>query len=167
MFNKQIQNGAADVVKGYTAAKKTITTAESCTGGLLAGAITSVAGSSSVLQAGIVTYSNEAKTDLLGVDPLVIKEHGAVSEDTAAYMAVGALEFTDADVSLAITGIAGPDGGTKDKPVGTVWFAVGTVNGDDIDIHTGKYLFEGNREDVRAAAVETALIMLKDILKAD
>jgi len=167
MFNKQIQDAAEVLVKQYTKSKKTIVTAESCTGGLLSGAITSVSGASKVLEAGIVTYSNEAKTDLLGVDPLVIKEHGAVSEDTAAYMAVGALEYTDADVSLAVTGIAGPEGGSADKPVGTVWFAVGKVNGEEIDVHTGKYLFEGDRNDIRMAAVETALIMLKDILDQD
>ena len=165
MFNDQIIKEATTVIEKYKKAAKKIVTAESCTGGLLAGALTAISGSSAVVEAGLVTYSNDAKTDLLGVDPLVIKEHGAVSEDTAAYMAVGALEFTDADVSIAVTGIAGPDGGSKDKPVGTVWFAVGALSGEeDIDIHTGKYHFEGDRNHVRAAAVETALIMLKDIL---
>ena len=165
MFNDQILKEAETVVQNYKKAKKKIVTAESCTGGLVAGALTAIAGSSAVLEAGIVSYSNEAKTDLLGVDPLVIKEHGAVSEDTAAYMAVGALEFTEADVSIAITGIAGPGGGSKDKPVGTVWFAVGVLNGEeDIDIHTGKYFFEGDRNAIRAGAVETALVMLRDVL---
>lgn len=164
MFNDQIKKTAEDVVKKYKKAKKKIVTAESCTGGLVGGAITSVAGSSAVYEAGIVTYSNDAKSDLLGVDPEVIKEFGAVSEDCAAYMAMGALEYTEADISVAVTGIAGPDGGTEDKPVGTVWFAVGIVNGNEVDIHTGKYIYEGDRDAIRAGAVETALTLLSEAL---
>ncbi len=165
MFNNKIKETAETVVKKYKKAKKKIVTAESCTGGLVGGAITSVAGSSSVFEAGIVTYSNDTKTYLLGVDQEVIQEHGAVSEDCAAYMAMGALEFTEADVSVAVTGIAGPDGGSDEKPVGTVWFAVGVVNGDDVDIHTGKYVYEGDRDAVRMGAVETALNLLNEILE--
>ena len=165
MFNDQIMTRAHSVLEKYKAAKKKIATAESCTGGLVCGALTANQGSSKVVEAGIVTYSNEAKVDLLGVDPDIINEHGAVSEDTAAYMAMGALEYTDADVSVAVTGIAGPDGGSDDKPVGTVWFAVGVVNGEEVDIHTGKYLFEGDRTAIRMGAVETALTLLEEVIK--
>ena len=164
MFNDIIKKAAETVVNKYKKAKKKIVTAESCTGGLVCGALTAVPGSSAVVEGGIITYSNEAKVDLLGVDPTVLKEHGAVSEDVAAYMAMGALEFTDGDISVAITGIAGPDGGSDEKPVGTVWFAVGVVNGDEIDIHTGKYLFDGDRDAIRAGAVETALTLLSEVL---
>lgn len=164
MFNDNIKKAAEAVVNKYKKAKKKIVTAESCTGGLVCGALTAIPGSSAVVEGGIITYSNEAKVDLLGVDPTVLKEHGAVSEDVAAYMAMGALEFTDGDISVAITGIAGPDGGSGEKPVGTVWFAVGVVNGDEIDIHTGKYLFEGDRDAIRAGAVETALTLLSEVL---
>lgn len=164
MFNDRIMTVAEDVIKKYKEAKKKIVTAESCTGGLVCGALTAIAGSSAVVEAGIISYSNDAKTDLLGVDPLVIKENGAVSEDTAAYMAMGALEFTEGDISVAVTGIAGPDGGSEDKPVGTVWFAVGIVNGNEVDIHTGKYVYEGDRNDVRMGAVETALTLLSEAL---
>ena len=164
MFNENIKTTAQDVIKAYKKANKKIVTAESCTGGLVAGALTAVAGSSAVVEAGIVTYSNTTKIELLGVDAKVIQEHGAVSEDTVAYMSMGALEFTDADISIAITGIAGPDGSSKDKPVGTVWFGVGVVNGEEIDIHTGQFIFEGDRDDIRMGAVETALTMLKDVI---
>lgn len=164
MFNDNIKKAAEAVVKKYKKAKKKIVTAESCTGGLVCGALTAIPGSSAVVEGGIITYSNEAKVDLLGVDQSVLKEHGAVSEDVAAYMAMGALEFTDGDISVAITGIAGPGGGSDEKPVGTVWFAVGVVNGDEIDIHTGKYLFDGDRDAIRAGAVETALTLLSEVL---
>lgn len=99
-----------------------IATAESCTGGLTAGALTAIAGSSDVVDRGLVTYSNEAKVEMLGVDPDVISAHGAVSAETARAMVLGALERSRADVAVAITGIAGPGGGSPEKPVGLVWF---------------------------------------------
>lgn len=100
-----------------------LATAESCTGGLAAALLTSVAGSSDVFERGFVTYSNEAKTELLGVPAEMITEHGAVSEDVACAMAEGALAHSRADIAVSVTGIAGPSGGTETKPVGLVWFA--------------------------------------------
>lgn len=166
MFPDHIVKLAHDTVETYRKAGKKIATAESCTGGLVTGVLTHIPGSSDVVECGFVTYSNAAKTNLLGVDVETLREHGAVSEETAAYMAVGALEYSDAHVSVAITGIAGPDGGSKDKPVGTVWFGIGVLEGDEINIHTGQYAFDGDREAVRLGAVETALTMLNDILSA-
>ena len=99
-------------------------TAESCTGGMIAAAITDIAGSSAVLDRGFVTYSNEAKVDMLGVSAATLDAHGAVSEQTALEMAAGALARSRAGVALAVTGIAGPDGGSAEKPVGLVWFGV-------------------------------------------
>lgn len=104
---------------------KTITTAESCTGGLIAAGITSEAGSSKVFESGYVTYSNRSKENSVGVNPLTLREHGAVSEAVVREMVVGALNCSGADIAVAVSGIAGPDGGTKDKPVGTVWVAWG------------------------------------------
>jgi len=99
-------------------------TAESCTGGMIAAAITDIAGSSAVLDRGFVTYSNDAKVDMLGVSAATLDAHGAVSEQTALEMAAGALARSHAGVALAVTGIAGPDGGSAEKPVGLVWFGV-------------------------------------------
>lgn len=164
MFPKPIQEKAQKVLKKYREAGHKIVTAESCTGGLVGGALTQIPGSSAVVECGFITYSNAAKQALLGVEPSILKEHGAVSEETAAYMAIGALEFTEAEISIAVTGIAGPDGGSKEKPVGTVWFAVGIVKDDDVDVHTGQYFFEGDRNDIRMGAVDTALALLLEIL---
>ncbi len=107
-----------------------IATAESCTGGLVAAALTEIAGSSDVVECGFVTYSNEAKQKMLGVPAATLKRHGAVSSETAAAMAAGALKHSPADISLAITGIAGPGGGSKQKPVGLVYFAAACRGGD-------------------------------------
>lgn len=130
-----------------------MTTAESCTGGLIAGACTELAGSSHWFERGFVTYSNEAKTELLGVDAALIAQHGAVSEAVARAMAQGALAHSRAQVALAVTGIAGPTGGTADKPVGTVWFGW-CVQG----VLTSEVRhFAGDRAAVRAATVQHAL----------
>lgn len=113
----------------------TVTTAESCTGGLLAGAITDIAGSSDIFAQGVITYSNEAKTALLGVSPQTLAAHGAVSEEVAAEMATGALKAADADLALSVTGIAGP-GGSEHKPEGRVCFGVarpGVVHSETVD----------------------------------
>src|SRR5277367_6169236 len=99
-----------------------LATAESCTGGMVAAALTDIAGSSDVVERGFVTYSNAAKAELLGIDPAVIETHGAVSREVAEAMARGALAQSATDVAVAITGVAGPDGGSVDKPVGLVWF---------------------------------------------
>jgi len=117
------------VVRTARAAGKTIATAESCTGGLVAGRITNVPGSSAVFRFGWVTYANEAKTAELGVPAELLAAHGAVSEEVARSMAEGALRASGADIAVSVTGIAGPDGGTAEKPVGLVWFAVARRDG--------------------------------------
>jgi nicotinamide-nucleotide amidase len=126
--------------------------AESCTGGMAAQYITTVAGSSAWFDASFVTYSNQAKTRMLGVSPETIAQHGAVSEQTALEMVLGALAHSQADVAAAITGIAGPDGGSADKPVGTVCFAWATNDGIQ---QTVTHQFSGNREMVRKESVKT------------
>jgi nicotinamide-nucleotide amidase len=131
-----------------------VVTAESCTGGLVAAAITSLAGSSQWFERGYVTYSNEAKHQDLGVPLELIEQYGAVSREVAHAMARGAKEKTPAQLSVAITGIAGPEGGSADKPVGTVWFAWGLADGS---IQTERALFTGDRQSVRTQAVNFAL----------
>jgi nicotinamide-nucleotide amidase len=136
-----------------------LATAESCTGGLVAAACTDLAGSSAWFERGFVTYSNAAKTELLGVDAVLIDRHGAVSEPVARAMAAGALARSAARLSVAITGIAGPTGGSADKPVGTVWFGWGArVDADAPPLLRAERLqLPGDRAAVRAAATEHAL----------
>ncbi|MEO5738263.1 MAG: CinA family protein, partial [Variovorax sp.] len=129
------------------ARKLMLATAESCTGGLIAGACTDLAGSSGWLERGFVTYSNEAKSEMLGVDAALIAAHGAVSEAVARAMAEGAVAHSRAQVSVAVTGVAGPTGGSADKPVGTVWFGW-SVDGE---VRTERRRFAGDRAAVRAA----------------
>jgi nicotinamide-nucleotide amidase len=131
-----------------------LATAESCTGGGVAQAITEVAGSSAWFERGFVTYSNLSKQQMLGVREATLKKHGAVSEMTVREMAAGALQHSAAQVALAVSGIAGPDGGTADKPVGTVWFAWGLKNGET---QAQRHQLGGNRAEVRAQAVRIAL----------
>jgi nicotinamide-nucleotide amidase len=128
-------------------------TAESCTGGLIAGACTDLAGSSAWFERGFVSYSNEAKTELLGVDVALIAAHGAVSEPVARAMALGALRHSRAQAAVAVTGVAGPSGGSPDKPVGTVWFGW-CVQGQ---VTAQVQRFGGDRAAVRAATVRHAL----------
>jgi nicotinamide-nucleotide amidase len=137
-----------------------LATAESCTGGLVAGAITDIAGSSGWFERGFVTYSNRAKIEALGVDPEIIVRHGAVSGQTAKAMAQGATVASGAQWAVAVTGIAGPAGGSPDKPVGTVWFAWAGPQGVEA-LH--RWL-EGDRAAVRAASVAIALQGLVDRL---
>jgi nicotinamide-nucleotide amidase len=134
-----------------------LTTAESCTGGWLGQCITAVAGSSSWFDRGFVTYSNEAKAEMLGVSLDTLASHGAVSEATAAAMALGALARSPADWAIAITGVAGPAGGTMAKPVGTVCFAWARADGP---VFTATHRFPGDRRAVRAQSVEQALLGL-------
>jgi len=129
-------------------------TAESCTGGMIAAACTAVAGSSDWFERGFVTYSNEAKTELLGVPAALIQTHGAVSEQVARAMAEGALRYSHADLAAAVTGIAGPTGATPDKPVGTVWLAVAQR---DADTRAELLQFAGDRAAVRSQSVQRAL----------
>ncbi len=130
-----------------------LATAESCTGGLIAAACTSVSGSSDWFERGFVTYSNEAKADMLGVDPALIASQGAVSEVVARAMAHGAVRHSRARVGIAVTGVAGPTGGSPDKPVGTVWFGF-MVDGR---LSSEMIRFDGGRADVRQATVRHAL----------
>ncbi|MCA0213373.1 MAG: CinA family protein [Proteobacteria bacterium] len=135
-------------------------TAESCTGGLIAGACTDLAGSSNWFERGFVTYSNAAKTELLGVDAALIEAHGAVSEVVARAMAFGAVRQSHAQASVAVTGVAGPGGGSADKPVGLVWFGF-SVDGV---LTSEKQHFSGDRAAVRAATVAHALARLDQLL---
>lgn len=135
-----------------------IATAESCTGGLVAATLTAIPGSSEVVEAGLVAYSNAAKTALLGVPETLIAEHGAVSTQVAWAMAQGALDRTGADLAVSITGIAGPGGGTADKPVGLVCFAL--ASRDEETLTHVKRFGDVGRDAVRRASVETALRML-------
>lgn len=130
-----------------------VATAESCTGGLIAGACTELSGSSNWFERGFVTYSNAAKTELLGVPASLIDAEGAVSEAVARTMAVGAVQHARAQCAVAVTGVAGPTGGSAEKPVGTVWFGWATPSG----VFTERQRFEGDRAAVRQATVQHAL----------
>jgi nicotinamide-nucleotide amidase len=138
-----------------------LATAESCTGGGVAQAITEVAGSSAWFERGFVTYSNLSKQQMLGVCETTLRQHGAVSEMTVREMVTGALQHSSAQTALAVSGIAGPDGGTAEKPVGTVWFAWGLKNGET---RAQRFQLNGNRSEVRAQAVQIALQGIADLL---
>jgi nicotinamide-nucleotide amidase len=150
---------AATLLDLYRTKRLRIATAESCTGGMIAAAITDIAGSSDVFERGFVTYSNEAKTQQVGVPADVIAHHGAVSVHVAREMAVGALRHSAADVAIAVTGIAGPGGGSEAKPVGLVYLAVAR-RGADPGIE--RHQFHGDRAAIRQATVERALEMLAE-----
>jgi nicotinamide-nucleotide amidase len=139
-----------------------IATAESCTGGLIAAALTHIPGSSDVFERGFVTYSNEAKTGCLGVPANLIAEHGAVSEQVARAMALGVLEVCSAELTIAVTGIAGPGGGSVEKPVGLVWFGFAQRGKH---CRTESRIFPGDRSEIRAQAVAFALGWHNELLK--
>jgi len=147
----------------------TLTLAESCTGGMLAQQCTSVSGSSKWFECGFVTYSNASKIRLLGVQAEVLDEYGAVSSQVAEQMARGALQKSDANLSIAITGIAGPDGGSEDKPLGTVFIATSLKDGvNNPSACAVKYLFKGDREPIRQQASSAAIEqILAEILNAE
>jgi nicotinamide-nucleotide amidase len=154
---------ASQIIERYRKAGLRIATAESCTGGMVAAALTDVAGSSDVFERGFVTYSNDAKQELIGVPAATIAAHGAVSAETAEAMALGALAHSRADVAVSVTGIAGPGGGSAEKPVGLVWFGVvrrGTT------IRTLREVFAGDRAAIRRASVDRALALLEETLAA-
>lgn len=136
------------------ASGESVATAESCTGGLVAGAITSVPGSSRYFLGGVVAYANSSKSAMLGVPPSLLREHGAVSAQVAEAMAEGALSRFRADLAIAVTGVAGPGGGTRGKPAGTVWVAV-LLRGGGRYAH--RFRFRGDREAVRRASVRACL----------
>jgi len=146
------------------ASGKSLAVAESCTGGLLSGAVTSVPGSSGYFLGGIVAYHNQVKARALGVSPSLIEAYGAVSREAALAMAEGALARLPADVAVAVTGIAGPGGGTREKPVGTVWVAVADRGGVR---RANRYRFGGDRQEVRRAAVRAALEAVVALLSGE
>lgn len=162
MFENELRHLAEEIGQLLMAKKQVVTLAESCTGGLLSALITEVPGSSAWFDSGLVVYSNQAKQDLLKVKASTLDQFGAVSEEVAAEMAIGVLNQGRADIAISITGIAGPDGGTSEKPVGTVCFAWARKH---FSTKTEKHLFQGNREEVRQQSVQTALLALKELLK--
>lgn len=157
MPESAITEKAVEVLAACRAKGLMVATAESCTGGLIAGALTAIAGSSAVVERGLVTYSNEAKNELLGVPLQMIMDHGAVSPEVATAMAEGALKNAPVDLTVAVTGIAGPDGGTPDKPVGTVQIASARKGRATI---SEVFLFAGDRDAVRDATVIAAFEMM-------
>ncbi|MGH7071051.1 MAG: CinA family protein [Acetobacteraceae bacterium] len=144
--------------------KMMLASAESCTGGLVAAALTASAGASDVFERGFVTYSNRAKETMLGVPSALIERHGAVSEQVARAMAEGAVLHSGADLAVSVTGVAGPGGGSEEKPVGLVWIAAARRSGAAI---SERNLFPGDRTEVREASVSAALALLARLIERD
>ncbi|MGE6740119.1 CinA family protein [Allorhizobium pseudoryzae] len=163
-FAPDLLQRAEQVIARYRDRGWMIATAESCTGGLIAGALSEIAGSSSVVDRGFVTYSNAAKTDLLGVMPATLDAYGAVSRETALQMVKGALWRSQANCAVAVTGIAGPGGGSADKPVGLVHLAAASRDGRMI--HREMRYGDLGRDGVRLATIMTALELLLDLAQA-
>jgi nicotinamide-nucleotide amidase len=163
MFDDTILDLAREVVRLCTEGNVMIATAESCTGGLVAAAITDIAGASQVFERGFVTYSDKSKTELLGVMSITLRQYGAVSKDTALEMAHGAMARSEAGISVSITGIAGPSGGTTGKPVGLVHFGGRHYKG--AMIHREMNYGDIGRNEIRMAAVRTALEMFVELAK--
>jgi nicotinamide-nucleotide amidase len=158
MFSDDIRQRATELLESYRRAGLRIATAESCTGGLVAAALTSIAGSSDVVERGFVTYTNDAKEQQLGVPRLALLAYGAVSEPVARAMAEGALRESLADVAVSVTGIAGPGGATSGKPVGLVHFGIARRGRDT---QAERHVFPGDRDAVRDAALQVALALLR------
>lgn len=161
MFDAQLLHDAAELLDLCRRGDIKLATAESCTGGLIIGCLTEVAGSSAVVDRGFITYSNEAKSELLGVPAMLIALNGAVSEPVARAMAEGALARSMADMTVAVTGIAGPGGGTPEKPVGLVHFAC--AGRGRPTLHHSE-VFPGDRSAVRDATVQTAIALLRGLV---
>ena len=161
MTERKLRTAAIDVLKACRARRWRVATAESCTGGLVAGALTEIAGSSDVVECGFVVYSNEAKQAMLGVPAATLKRHGAVSAETAVAMAAGALKHSPADLAVSITGIAGPGGGSKQKPVGLVHFAAASRDGRRL--YRRRLFGKIGRRRVRERSVAEALAMLLEL----
>lgn len=158
---------SAALVSEFRNAGKSVSTAESCTGGWIAKSITDIAGSSACFAYGIVSYSNGAKESLLVVSPATLQQHGAVSEHTVVEMAEGCIKLSGSDYSVAVSGIAGPDGGSDDKPVGTVWLAWAIRSGGEITTAAQKCRFDGDRHQVRLQTVIKALQGLRERLRTN
>lgn len=161
MLTSDVLDDAATLLDACRAGGVLLATAESCTGGLIAAALTAIAGSSDVVDRGFVTYSNEAKTELVGVPAALIEARGAVSAEVAAAMAEGALIRSRAAIAVSVTGVAGPGGGSADKPVGLVWFGLARRGAPT---RTDRRVFPGNRIAVRQASVVHALAMIRSAL---
>lgn len=157
MTDSELMQLSEQVGQALKARGATVTTAESCTGGWVAKTLTDIAGSSAWFERGFVTYSNEAKSQMIGVSEATLLDHGAVSEPVVVEMAIGALRAARADYAISVSGIAGPDGGRAEKPVGTVWFGVASASGQGV---TQRECFAGDREAVRRQATAYALNLL-------
>ncbi|MGO7413622.1 CinA family protein [Rhizobium ruizarguesonis] len=164
LFPQDIISTAEAIIRDFTAAGLMISTAESCTGGLIAGALTEISGSSAVVDRGFVTYTNGAKIEMLGVQAETLLRFGAVSEETARQMVHGALFRSRAEIAVAVTGIAGPGGGSAEKPVGLVHLAAKSRAG--ALIHRKMHYGDIGRSEVRLATVRTALEMVRSLLAA-
>jgi nicotinamide-nucleotide amidase len=160
--HESIRKLAEALVNELTESGKAVATAESCSGGWVAKAITDVAGSSAVFGYGIVAYSNGAKESIVGVQNKTLEDYGAVSAEVVEEMATGTLRLSGADITVAVSGVAGPDGGTDEKPVGTVWFAWAVRDGSKALVDTCQEHFTGDRELVREASVAYALQGLRE-----
>jgi nicotinamide-nucleotide amidase len=160
MFDHEMREAADRVLSACRHHGLKVATAESCTGGLIAATLTAIAGSSDVVDRAFVTYSNEAKRDMIGVRWDVITKHGAVSEPVARAMAAGALRHSAADLAVSVTGVAGPGGGTADKPVGLVHFGALRKGREPI---AERHIFRGDRDGIRRVAAITALALLASL----
>lgn len=160
MFRDELIIQASEILDVYKAKGLKLSCAESCTGGLLAALFTEISGSSTVFEGGFVTYSNTMKHHILGVSAEALENFGAVSEQVALEMAERCRQKTSADIAVGITGIAGPTGGTADKPVGLVYIGISTENHAQVEGH----LYQGNRTEVRVQALKSALILIKSVL---
>lgn len=158
MIPPTLLDQAAALLDACRSARVRLATAESCTGGLIAAVLTAIAGSSDVVERGFVTYSNEAKIELLGVPAELIRTVGAVSEPVARSMAEGAVRHSHADIAVSVTGVAGPGGGSADKPVGLVCLGLARRGGPAV---TERHIFPGDRTAVRVAAVEQAFVLIR------
>lgn len=161
-FNANDFNLAEAVISALQKASCTVASAESCTGGLISAVLTSVPGSSAVVMGGATTYSNESKSNILSVDPSLIKTHGAVSSEVASAMAEGTRQKFGTDIGVSATGIAGPDGGTLTKPVGLVWIGIATAQGTE----SHELRLHGDRESIRSQTVRIMLNKLAELMKA-
>ncbi|QIO54131.1 CinA family protein [Rhizobium brockwellii] len=164
LFPDDIISMAETIIRDFTAAGLMVSTAESCTGGLIAGALTEISGSSAVVDRGFVTYTNSAKVEMLGVQAETLLRFGAVSEETARQMVHGALFRSGAEIAVAVTGIAGPGGGSAEKPVGLVHLAAKSRAG--AIIHRKMFYGDIGRSEVRLATIRTALEMVRSLYAA-
>jgi nicotinamide-nucleotide amidase len=164
LFPQDIISTAEAIIRDFTAAGLMLSTAESCTGGLIAGALTEISGSSAVVDRGFVTYTNTAKIEMLGVQAETLLRFGAVSEETARQMVHGALFRSRAEIAVAVTGIAGPGGGSAEKPVGLVHLAAKSRDG--ALIHRQMLYGDIGRSEVRLATIRTALEMVRSLYAA-